>query len=173
MPVQGPSDARRSVRAVLFDENGCLVLIKRTKPDQPPYWTTPGGGVEDGDASAVDALKRELAEELGAVASIGGRVTLTSSANEQDVSEQQIFVARLVSIDKTTRSGQEWTDSNRGGYEVVRVPIGEVGEIDLKPQQLKEFVIRNASALIAEVLAPVPAHLMAARRNRAALPLEQ
>lgn len=53
---------RRAARAILIDDLGRLVLIKRTKPGQPPYWTAPGGGVEDTDASVEAALYRELAE---------------------------------------------------------------------------------------------------------------
>lgn len=62
--------SRRSARALLLDDDGRLVLIKRTKPGQFPYWTTPGGGVEPGE-STTGALERELDEELGASASIG------------------------------------------------------------------------------------------------------
>jgi ADP-ribose pyrophosphatase YjhB (NUDIX family) len=53
----------------LIDDDGRLLLIKRTKPGQAPYWTTPGGGVEDTDESVEAALQRELAEELGVEAS--------------------------------------------------------------------------------------------------------
>jgi ADP-ribose pyrophosphatase YjhB (NUDIX family) len=46
----------------LIDDQGRLVLIKRTKPGRAPYWTTPGGGIEDADRSPEAALHRELAE---------------------------------------------------------------------------------------------------------------
>jgi hypothetical protein len=36
---------RRSARAILIDDAGRLVLIKRSKPGREPYWTTAGGGV--------------------------------------------------------------------------------------------------------------------------------
>jgi 8-oxo-dGTP pyrophosphatase MutT (NUDIX family) len=53
--------------SVLDDAAPDLILIKRTKPGEPPYWITPGGGVEPGqDATVVDALHREVDEELGA-----------------------------------------------------------------------------------------------------------
>jgi 8-oxo-dGTP pyrophosphatase MutT (NUDIX family) len=58
--------SRRASRAILIDDLDRLVLIKRTKPGRAPYWTAPGGGIEDSDASPVAALHRELAEELGA-----------------------------------------------------------------------------------------------------------
>lgn len=57
---------RRAARAIVTDDEARLVLIKRTKPGQQPYWTTPGGGVEDSDPSIEAALHRELHEELGA-----------------------------------------------------------------------------------------------------------
>ena len=57
---------RRAVRAILTDDRGRLVLIRRTRPGQPPYWTAPGAGVENGHGSVEAALHRALAEELGA-----------------------------------------------------------------------------------------------------------
>lgn len=153
MTVQAANITRRSARAILLDDDQHVVLIKRTKPDQDPYWTTPGGGVEDRDASPEDALARELKEELGASAAIGRRVLLIPSGTEAVVAVQEIFVARLLSMDDAARSGAEWTDTSRGGYEVERVPIDQIGEIDLKPLELRDFVIRNAAALVAEVLA--------------------
>lgn len=45
---------RRAVRAILVDGGGQLVLIKRTKPGQDPYWTAPGGGVKDTAAAPFD-----------------------------------------------------------------------------------------------------------------------
>ncbi|MGH3869561.1 MAG: NUDIX domain-containing protein [Pseudonocardiaceae bacterium] len=53
--------SRRSARALLLDDDGRLVLIKRTKPGESPYWTTPGGGIEPGE-STTGALERELGE---------------------------------------------------------------------------------------------------------------
>jgi hypothetical protein len=34
---------RHAARAILIDDAGRLVLIKRTRPGQVPYWTTAGG----------------------------------------------------------------------------------------------------------------------------------
>ncbi|MFE0739348.1 NUDIX domain-containing protein, partial [Streptomyces sp. NPDC058855] len=56
---------KRTARAVLLD-GADLILIKRTKPGMDPYWLTPGGGVEPTDPTVVDALHREVYEELGA-----------------------------------------------------------------------------------------------------------
>lgn len=60
---------KRVARATLIDDDQRLLLIKRTKPGQEPYWTAPGGGIEPDDPSAEGGLIRELREELGAEAS--------------------------------------------------------------------------------------------------------
>lgn len=143
---------RRAARAILIDELGRLVLIKRTKPGQAPYWTTPGGGVEDADASVEAALYRELAEELGAKATDASQVFLFSTPSDRGVAVQHFFVARLASLDETARSGAEFTDPSRGGYDLDRVGLGEddLGSIDLKPAELKEFILANREALLIE-----------------------
>src|SRR4051794_18747581 len=59
---------KRTARAILLDTgpHGLeLIVIKRPKPGRPPYWITPGGCVEPEDPTVVDALHRELSEELG------------------------------------------------------------------------------------------------------------
>jgi len=127
------------------------LLIKRTKPGQEPYWTTPGGGVEDTDASVEAALHRELDEELGARASGASQVFLVSSSSDAGVAVQHFFVARLVELDEAARSGPEFDDPSRGGYDLDRVALDALAGVDLKPAALKEFVIANRSALLAEV----------------------
>jgi ADP-ribose pyrophosphatase YjhB (NUDIX family) len=142
---------RQAARAILIDEQGCLVLIKRTKPGQAPYWTTPGGGVEDTDASAVAALRRELAEELGAEAAGAEQVFLFSSPSDAGVAVQRFFVARLVKLNEAARSGPEFSDPVRGGYAVERVELlgDDLAGVDLKPGALKDFILANREALLA------------------------
>jgi ADP-ribose pyrophosphatase YjhB (NUDIX family) len=154
----------------LIDDQGRLVLIKRTKPGQAPYWTTPGGGIADTDASAEAALHRELAEELGAEAAGAGQVFLFSSPSDAGVAVQHFFVARLVRMDEAARSGPEFADPTRGGYDVDLVDLlgDDLARIDLKPGALKEFILANREALLAGlprlflgygVCQPVPATL--------------
>jgi ADP-ribose pyrophosphatase YjhB (NUDIX family) len=144
---------RRAARAISIDDHGRLVLIKRLKPGQAPYWTAPGGGVDDTDVSVEAALHRELAEELGAAASGAARVFLFSSPSDAGIAVQYFFVARLIKLDVSTRSGPEFDDPSRGGYDVDRIDLrGEgLASIDLKPVALKEFILANREALLAEV----------------------
>lgn len=54
---------RRKVRAVVINENGDVLLV-RPHGYRDDEWTLAGGGVEDGE-SPVEAMRREIAEELG------------------------------------------------------------------------------------------------------------
>ncbi|WP_033325768.1 NUDIX domain-containing protein [Promicromonospora sukumoe] len=143
---------RRGARGIVIDDEGRMVLIKRTKPGQDPYWTSPGGGVEESDPSVEDALRRELAEELGATADGYQQVFLASDPTDAGVAIQHFFVARLTSLNLTERYGSEFTKPERGGYDLDYVPLsdGSLEVIDLKPAVLKEFVLANRDALLAE-----------------------
>lgn len=147
---------RQAARAILIDDDGRLLLIKRTKPGQAPYWTAPGGGVDAKDASVEAALHRELAEELGAEASGAARVFLFSSPSEAGVTVQHFFVARLKKLDESAaRSGPEFQDASRGGYDLNRIALtgDDLKSVDLKPDALKEFILTNREALLAEAAA--------------------
>jgi len=58
-----PLEPRIRVSALLRWENR-LLLCRHEKPGRGEYWLLPGGGVDAGE-SLVDALHRELREEVG------------------------------------------------------------------------------------------------------------
>jgi ADP-ribose pyrophosphatase YjhB (NUDIX family) len=142
---------RHSARAILIDDTERLVTIKRTRPHQPPYWTTPGGGVEPADASREAATARELAEELGAIARIGPQVFLATTPWGEGVQVQHFFLSRLINIDATLRTGPEYDDPGRGTYELDRVPLDDLPGVPLRPIQVREFIIANTAALLADL----------------------
>jgi ADP-ribose pyrophosphatase YjhB (NUDIX family) len=143
---------RRAARGIVIDDEGRLILIKRTKPGQDPYWTTPGGGIEDSDATVEDALRRELAEELGATADGYQQVFLTSDPTDAGVAIQYFFVARLTSLRLAERYGPELGSPERGAYDLYYVSLRDdsLNAIDLKPTALKDFVLANRDALLVE-----------------------
>lgn len=81
------------MRAILIDESGRLVLIERTKPRRGTYWTTPGGGVEETDATLEAAPHRELAEEPGTTVTRVSQVLLLSSPSPEGLVIDHVFVA--------------------------------------------------------------------------------
>ena len=64
---KGVSHTREIVRAILLDENN-NVCIEKLKDDDGfgprDYYETPGGGIKSGE-SHIDALHREIEEEVG------------------------------------------------------------------------------------------------------------
>jgi 8-oxo-dGTP pyrophosphatase MutT (NUDIX family) len=139
---------KRTARAILLDGDD-LILIKRTKPGVDPYWVTPGGGVEPEDATVVDALHREVDEELGAkiidvVPCFVDTVEHIAGAGVKGVKVQHFFVCRLESMDPSLRHGPE-IDEPRGEYEVVRVPFSRVGiaAVHLVPLSLRHYLDGN------------------------------
>ncbi|PWI42624.1 NUDIX hydrolase [Streptomyces sp. ICBB 8177] len=165
MPVEPPDTSprqvvKRTARAILLDGDQML-LIKRTKPGQPPYWITPGGGVEPEDATVVDALHRELDEELGAKVSdvVPAFVDTVEHVREDGaigVKVQHFFVCRLDSMDLSRRHGPE-VDEPCGTYEFVRVPFTREGvaSVGVVPPSLRAYLdanIEGVTALLASDL---------------------
>jgi ADP-ribose pyrophosphatase YjhB (NUDIX family) len=144
---------RRTARAILLDADDRLVLIRRTKPGQPVYWTTPGGGVEDTDASIEAALHREIAEEVGAEATGASQVFLNTRLSDAGPAVQHFFVARLTRMDWSARSDPEFGDPSKGSYDLELVDLhgDDLASIDLVPTALKEFILANREALLAEI----------------------
>ncbi|MEU1623962.1 NUDIX hydrolase [Streptomyces sp. NPDC020096] len=146
-PVARPV-VKRTARAILLDGDQFL-LIKRTKPGEAPYWITPGGGVEPEDATVVDALHREVDEELGAkVADVVPAFVDTVEHIREDgargVKVQHFFVCRLASMDLSRRHGPE-VDEPSGTYEFVRVPFTREGvaSVDVVPASLRAYLDAN------------------------------
>ncbi|WP_165984618.1 NUDIX domain-containing protein [Streptomyces sp. YIM 98790] len=162
---------KRTARAILLDGIGPsgpsgavpeLVVIKRTKPGMAPYWITPGGGVEPGDASVLSALHREVHEELGAkiTDAVPAFVDTVRHVPEPDedtspgLKVQHFFVCRLASMDPSLRHGPE-VEEPRGTYEIVRLPFTPEGltSVNLVPVTLRGYLARNVPGIIG-LLAP-------------------
>jgi 8-oxo-dGTP pyrophosphatase MutT (NUDIX family) len=144
---------RRAARAILLDDEGRLVVIKRTVRGRAPYWVTPGGGVEPEDASVEDALHRELFEELGATAKVVRQVFLASGPKDAGIAVHHYFLARVVTMDLASRSGPELQEPARGTYDVEYVDLRDddaLAGTNLGPASLKAFIRANRGALLAE-----------------------
>lgn len=161
--TDAPPVVKRTARAILLAGNDTeLIVIKRTKPGRPPYWITPGGGVEPSDTTVLDALHREVSGELGAritgaVPAFVDTVPHVPEPGERTppgLKVQHFFVCRLTAMDPALRHGPEVTEP-RGEYEIVRLPFTPdgLGAVDLVPFTLRGYLIRNIAGVRA-LLAP-------------------
>ncbi|XRQ15948.1 NUDIX domain-containing protein [Actinomadura welshii] len=146
--ADGPPRVRRAVRALLLDGDA-LVLIRRTRPGRPVYWTTPGGKIEPADASAEAALRRELDEELGATA---GALRQVFACGEQSPGLHRLhtfYVCRLLSMDLARRHGPEFGDPAKGRFDVDIVPCTAAGlaPLTLIPETLAAYLQDHAADL--------------------------
>lgn len=140
----------RRVRAILLTGSGSVIFIKRIKPTgRKPYWVAPGGGVEDGDADLVATLKRELFEELGAVASVLETAFVLEHEKAGKQLEEHFFVCVLENYDLSKRDGPEFNDSARGEYIPEAVPLDEtsLNAINIKTPELRDWMVRNLDYL--------------------------
>ncbi|MGW7621426.1 NUDIX domain-containing protein [Streptomyces antimycoticus] len=156
---------KRTARAILLEGEAAprMILIKRTKPGQAPYWITPGGGMEPEDATVVEALHREVDEELGAKVTdvVPAFVDTVPHSDEGadgaggaegagGVKVQHFFVCRLASMDLSRRHGPE-VDEPCGEYDVVSVPFTREGiaSVEVVPPSLRAYLDANIEGVLA------------------------
>jgi 8-oxo-dGTP pyrophosphatase MutT (NUDIX family) len=105
---------RRAARVMLVDERGRVLLFCGQDPgnaDAPPFWFTPGGGLDDGE-TVEEGARREVFEETGlALGELGDvvfeRVAEFQFDGEQYRQSEQFFCTRVDWFD-VVRDG--WTD---------------------------------------------------------------
>lgn len=148
---------KRTARAILLDGGADprMILIKRTKPGEQPYWITPGGGVEPEDTTVVEALHREVDEELGAkvtdvVPAFVDTVPHPEGEVPDGVKVQHFFVCRLASMDLSRRHGPE-VEEPCGEYDVVRIPFTREGiaSVGMVPPSLRAYLDANVEGVLA------------------------
>lgn len=145
---------RESARAILLNNLDQVLLIQHkdttpvdpVRPDVLRYWATPGGGIEVGEQT-VDALRRELREELGLTDIAIGRqvglrkVPLNLPEAGLVLSHETYFVCRASDDPQINSVGM--SDSERRIFKMIRwwslEEIHNTSEI-LRPGALPKLV---------------------------------
>jgi 8-oxo-dGTP diphosphatase len=84
------------VGAVIMDDKGRLLLIKRGHEPGAGLWSLPGGRIEPGETDA-EALAREMREETGLEVEVGGLIgAVRRPALDGDVLDIRDYAASVI-----------------------------------------------------------------------------
>ena len=147
-----PIDGQRfnyRVAAVIIVDGHVLVCDE----DEDGYSMLPGGRVELGEASAL-SLEREIAEEIGLPATIGG-LALTSESfyrrHDEDYHELGFFYRASLGEDARPNGQSPWRVTYDEGAEHrfhwIALDGDGMGEINLRPVWLREVLRRLPETL--------------------------
>jgi 8-oxo-dGTP diphosphatase len=79
------------VGAVIFDDEGRVLLVKRAHEPLKGEWSLPGGAVDVGE-TLESAVAREVLEETGLVVAVGTRVEVVERITRDERGVQYHFV---------------------------------------------------------------------------------
>ena len=115
------------VGAVVLDDTGRLLVVRRSNPPSAGLWSVPGGRIEP-DESPHDAVRREVLEETGLAVDVGGMLGMVDIPADDGtgvVFEVEDFLCTVVG-DPTPHAGDD-ADAARW------VTLAELTELDLVP----------------------------------------
>ncbi len=131
------------VRAIIIEDSKIL-LMHRIKAGNE-YWVFPGGGLEDGDLTPEDGLKRECLEELGVEVEVKGLFMEKPSLAPKTMGKMEYFYkCNIIGGKIGTGTGPEF--SNRdieqyGTYEVVWIHVSDLKGKNVYPYEVRDRVI--------------------------------
>ncbi|HEX8395222.1 MAG TPA: NUDIX domain-containing protein [Longimicrobium sp.] len=103
-----------------------LLLVLCRLPGEPPFWTLPGGGREEGETDA-QAVAREVREELGVIVEVGAVLDdVPADPPDGTYTRWRTYACRIV-------EGEPVPCGNDGGAQLTAVrwlPLGDPGAWD-------------------------------------------
>ncbi|MDR3084428.1 MAG: NUDIX domain-containing protein [Streptomyces sp.] len=133
---------KQRVRAILITPDNTMLLMKRIRPGNAPYWVIIGGGVEAGDATREDALLREVREEIAGEAEIG---RLLHQLENPKGETEYFYLARITQWNFDDKTGPEFQREDRGEYILDEIPLTTeaIADVNLLPEEIST-VLRAA-----------------------------
>ncbi|HEX2622591.1 MAG TPA: NUDIX hydrolase [Phototrophicaceae bacterium] len=136
------------VCAILITAANELVLVKHHVNASAPYWTAPGGTMQEKDGRIDITLARELQRISPSTINIIKPVLTIEHILEEDVVVQQWFFLCYLTDGKfmvqTSESGKPVLDT-----EVVRLKPEVIKRLNIHPLKLKSFLMENCERLLA------------------------
>jgi len=121
---------RPAGRAIVL-KDGCLLVMKRTKPGGFQYMVTPGGRVEPGE-KPEETVIREVAEETTVVIS-NPHLVFVEEPNDGVWGTQYIYLCDYVSGDARLNPESEeyyYQQKGHGTFDPLWIPINEFPDIE-------------------------------------------
>lgn len=139
-----PANPLVGIGAVVVDDHGRVLLIKRGTEPMKGHWSLPGGLLELGE-TLTDGVKREVFEETGlfvepeAIVEVVDRIYRTSDGKQSQVQYHYVVVdywCRVIGGDLKPSSDASqvawvnragWNDTNFYSLETITVQVIEKG----------------------------------------------
>ena len=118
------------VTAAVVERDGAFLLTRRLEGTHlAGRWEFPGGKCEPGE-TFDEALRRELLEELGVNAIVGGEILATTYAYPERTVELHFFACELTT-EPHAREGQQMCWATRGEFRDLDLPEADAELIDV------------------------------------------
>ena len=141
------SDIKKTARAVIFDKDNKIILIRRKKYLNgnmiKEYYVIPGGHLDENE-TFEEAVIREVKEELGIDVNINKEL-LHQYNNDLNIDEV-FFECNFLNGILGTGTGEEWTNPDiekYGSYEIVKYGVDELDSLNLLPIDVKKLIIKE------------------------------
>ncbi|MCI0519166.1 MAG: NUDIX domain-containing protein [Chloroflexi bacterium] len=145
-----PIEASSRSAAVIISADNQVALIERLRGGRR-YYVFPGGGINAGE-SPVEAMIREVHEELGVRVAAGRLLAVIARRGEK----QYYYLARILSGEFGSGAGPEMRGlypPERGTYRAVWLPIDRLKWVEGWPRPLMDILADSpAGGLPAETL---------------------
>ncbi|QHA90742.1 protein phosphatase 2C domain-containing protein [Bacillus sp. N1-1] len=136
----------RNRAGVIIIQGDQIALIERNRNDET-YYVIPGGGMKESE-TPKQAAKREALEELGVDVRVEALYT-----SFQFNGEHFYYTAEIISGEFGNGTGSEYRSSSqkRGTYKAVWVPVAELNELRIYPEEVISVLVSDARLKLTEV----------------------